>query len=213
MSVLTEGILMMQSTLVGIIRIDPKTLLENGIRKELLRQLTITLTSAFTQPQRRSLENKLEQIGERVDGIRRSFEYIGDYVNSHGLKIFQEEFSRLLNFATEQECNAWKKVKVLSFQSLYQSKEVPIQLTVLEDPTVVTFLGRLVNEVLALSKARSTVFVDDTSSWYDIKTHNPQLSPDTFKLIERAIDIVGLVGLDRVVSFHCVKELEVRKRK
>ena len=201
---------MMQTTLVGIIRIDPKTLLENGIRKELLRQLTLTMTSAFTVPQKGNLEWKLEQVAQRVDGIRRSFEYIGDYVNTHGLKIFQEEFGRLLNFSTEQECNVWKKVKVLSFQSNYQSKEVPIQLPVIDDPAAITFIGKLVNEVLALTEVKSTVFVDDTSSWYDLRTHHPLVTPDTFKLIERAVDIVGLVGFDKIISFHCVKELEVR---
>lgn len=42
-SVLTEGILAMKSTLVGIIRIDPKQLLEDGIRRELVKHISIAL--------------------------------------------------------------------------------------------------------------------------------------------------------------------------
>jgi len=94
MSVLAEGILLMQKTLVGIIRIDPKLLLENGIRKELVSQVCDVFHSTLTFQGRINggsrdavLKNKLEHISKRVDGIRRSFEYIGDYVNSDGLKV------------------------------------------------------------------------------------------------------------------------------
>jgi WASH complex subunit strumpellin len=94
MSVLAEGILMMQITLVGIIRIDPKRLLENGIRKELVSQVCDLLhTTLMFQGKGNSgsregvLRSKLEHISKRLDGIRRSFEYIGDYVNSNGLKV------------------------------------------------------------------------------------------------------------------------------
>ena len=38
-AVFTEGILLMKTTLVGIIKIDPKQLLEDGIRKELVSQV------------------------------------------------------------------------------------------------------------------------------------------------------------------------------
>ena len=38
-SVFTEGILLMKTTLVGIIKVDPKQLLEDGIRKELVQQV------------------------------------------------------------------------------------------------------------------------------------------------------------------------------
>lgn len=207
MSVLTEGILMMKTTLVGIIRIDPQVLLEQGIRKELLRQLMLTMNTAFGTP-KMSLESKLQQTSQRVDGIRRSFEYIGDYVNSHGLKIFQEELSRLINFATEQESNAWRKVKILPFNSDYQSKEVPLQLPNLEDPSAVTFIGKLVNELLTLTDPKTTIYIADTRTWYDSKSRTALLTPDTFKLLETAIDIVGLVGVDKLLSFHCVKELE-----
>ena len=211
MSVLTEGILMMKTTLVGIIRIDPQVLLEQGIRKELLRQLILTMSTAFSTP-KTSLEWKLQQTSQRIDGIRRSFEYIGDYVNSHGLKIFQEELNRLVNFATEQESNAWRKVKILPFHSEYQSKEVPLQLPNLEDPSAITFLGKLVNELLSLTDAKTTIYLSETRTWYDTKTHVPVLSPDNIKLLEAAIDIVGLVGVDKLLSFHCVKELEVSCR-
>lgn len=52
-----------------------------------------------------------------MDGFRRSFEYIQDYINIYGLKIWQEEVSRIINYNVEQECNSFlrEKVRALNF--------------------------------------------------------------------------------------------------
>lgn len=47
-SVFTEGVLRMNSTLVGIVRIDPKQLLEDGIRKELVHHIALALHTGLT---------------------------------------------------------------------------------------------------------------------------------------------------------------------
>lgn len=47
-SVLTEGITMMKSTLVGVIRIDPIQLLEDGIRKELVKHISTALNNGLS---------------------------------------------------------------------------------------------------------------------------------------------------------------------
>lgn len=55
---------------------------------------------------------RLESLWETMDGFRRSFEYIQDYVNIYGLKIWQEEVSRIINYNVEQECNSFLRTKV-----------------------------------------------------------------------------------------------------
>ena len=47
-SVFTEGVLAMKSTLYGVVKVDPKQLLEDGIRKELVRMITTTLHQGLT---------------------------------------------------------------------------------------------------------------------------------------------------------------------
>ncbi len=42
-SVFTEGILMMKATLMGVVKVDPKQLLEDGVRKELVLQIAQSL--------------------------------------------------------------------------------------------------------------------------------------------------------------------------
>ena len=58
------------------------------------------------------LQQRLKQLGSRMDAFKRSFEYIQDYVDMQGLKIWQEELSRIVNYNIEQECNSFLRVKV-----------------------------------------------------------------------------------------------------
>lgn len=70
---------MMKSTLVGVICLDPKKLLEDGIRKELVLHISKALhqTLAFTvKPKPEELEQRLTALGKIMDGYKRSFEYI-----------------------------------------------------------------------------------------------------------------------------------------
>ena len=55
---------------------------------------------------------KLEALGAIMDGFRRSFEYIQDYVDIYGLKIWQSEMLRIINYNVEQECNSFLRNKV-----------------------------------------------------------------------------------------------------
>ncbi len=114
-SVFTQGILAMDTTLMGIIKLDPKQLLEDGIRKELVRQIASTLHEllVFKVPgQLTDFETRLTALGTKLDGVRQSFEYIQDYINVYGLKIWQEEFSRIINYNVEQESNSFLNKKI-----------------------------------------------------------------------------------------------------
>lgn len=93
-SVFTEGILMMKTTLVGVIELDPKQLLEDGIRKELVKNLSETLHNGLrfnSKSKISELDHKLTALAKQIDGYRRSFEYVQDYLNIYAFKIWQEE--------------------------------------------------------------------------------------------------------------------------
>ena len=67
-SVLTEGVLTMQTTLLGVVKVDPKELLTDGIRRELVLQLTRALQSGLTFKQGKpaELEAALARLGTQV---------------------------------------------------------------------------------------------------------------------------------------------------
>jgi len=97
------------------------------------------------------LVGKLEALGKIMDGHRRSFEYIQDYVNIYGLKIWQEEVSRIISYNVEQECNSFLRNKVQDWQSIHQSKTIPIPKFPPTDSASVNFIGRLARELIRIT--------------------------------------------------------------
>jgi WASH complex subunit strumpellin len=55
---------------------------------------------------------------------------------------------------------------------------------------------------------RQSVYLDQMSTWYDIKTHKPIVNKETIALVVSAIEISGLVGLDRLFSFMIISNLQ-----
>ncbi|XP_071483871.1 WASH complex subunit 5-like [Diadema antillarum] len=209
-SVFTEGILMMKTTLVGIIKIDPKQLLEDGIRKELVAQVASALHSSLIfNPKAKVCElmPKLDALGARMDGFIRSFEYIQDYVDIHGLKIWQEEVSRIINYNMEQECNSFLRTKVHDWQSVYQSTTIPIPKFPPVDSSI-NFMGRLVREILRITDPKTTSYIDAMKTWYDLKTRQEVLDMKVFSKLQQSIGTYGLTGLDRLLCFMIVRELQ-----
>ncbi|KAB1258224.1 WASH complex subunit 5 [Camelus dromedarius] len=213
-SIFTEGILMMKTTLVGIIKVDPKQLLEDGIRKELVKRVAFALHRGLIfNPRAKILGEpselmpKLKELGAAMDGFHRSFEYIQDYVNIYGLKIWQEEVSRIINYNVEQECNNFLRTKIQDWQSMYQSTHIPIPKFTPVDESV-TFIGRLCREILRITDPKMTCHIDQLNTWYDMKTHQEVTSSRLFSEIQTTLGTFGLNGLDRLLCFMIVKELQ-----
>ncbi|CAH1773129.1 unnamed protein product [Owenia fusiformis] len=210
-SVFTEGILMMKTTLVGIIKIDPKQLLEDGIRKELVKQVATALHQGLIfNPKAKTseLSPRLDAMGATMDGFRRSFEYIQDYVNIYGLKIWQEEVSRIINYNVEQECNSFLRTKVADWQSIYQSTAIPIPRYAPTNAESVNWIGRLAREILRITDPKNTSYIDQMRGWYDIRTKQEVCNITLFKKLQRGVGIWGLTGLDRLLCFMIVQELQ-----
>ncbi|KAK6491788.1 WASH complex subunit 5 [Huso huso] len=211
-SIFTEGILMMKTTLVGIIKVDPKQLLEDGIRKELVRRVAFALHKGLifnpkAKLQTSELMPKLKEMAATMDGFYRSFEYIQDYVSIYGLKIWQEEVSRIINYNVEQECNNFLRTKIQDWQSVYQSTHIPIPKYPPVDESA-TFIGRLCREILRITDPKVTCYIDQMNTWYDMKTHQEVTNNRLFSEIQDTLGTFGLNGLDRLLCFMIVKELQ-----
>uniref|UniRef100_A0A669DM69 WASH complex subunit 5 n=1 Tax=Oreochromis niloticus TaxID=8128 RepID=A0A669DM69_ORENI len=213
-SIFTEGILMMKTTLVGIIKVDPKQLLEDGIRKELVKRVAYALHRGLIfNPKLKfviyilELMPKLKEMGATMDGFYRSFEYIQDYVSIYGLKIWQEEVSRIVNYNVEQECNSFLRTKIQDWQSVHQSTHIPIPKFPSVDESA-TFIGRLCREILRITDPKLTCYIDQMNTWYDLKSHQEVTNNRLFSEIQNTLGTFGLNGLDRLLCFMIVKELQ-----
>uniref|UniRef100_A0A8C4I5J9 WASH complex subunit 5 n=1 Tax=Dicentrarchus labrax TaxID=13489 RepID=A0A8C4I5J9_DICLA len=209
-SIFTEGILMMKTTLVGIIKVDPKQLLEDGIRKELVKRVAYALHKGLIFNPKAKLSElmpKLKDMAATMDGFYRSFEYIQDYVSIYGLKIWQEEVSRIINYNVEQECNSFLRAKIQDWQSVHQSTHIPIPKFPSVDESA-TFIGRLCREILRITDPKVTCYIDQMNTWYDLKSHQEVTNNRLFSEIQNTLGTFGLNGLDRLLCFMIVKELQ-----
>ncbi|XP_048363466.1 WASH complex subunit 5 isoform X2 [Sphaerodactylus townsendi] len=149
-SVFTEGILMMKTTLVGIIEVDPKQLLEDGIRKELVKRVALALHRGLT-------------------------------------------FN--------------PKAKIQDWQSMYQSTHIPIPKFAPVDESI-TFIGRLCREILRITDPKTACYIDQLNTWYDMRNHQEVTNSRLFSEIQDTLGTFGLNGLDRLLCFMIVKELQ-----
>ena len=78
--------LAMETTLVGVIQVNPKQLLEDGIRRELVVQIARAMDDilVFNKPKPGELEQRLQFLAQRLDGFRRSFECACGHRAAHG---------------------------------------------------------------------------------------------------------------------------------
>lgn len=71
---------------MGVIEIEPKDMLIDGLRKELGKTLAKILHEGFIFQKKANvinedLEGKLKALRDRITGLKRSIEYIQDFLN------------------------------------------------------------------------------------------------------------------------------------
>jgi WASH complex subunit strumpellin len=104
--------LCLDKVLMGVIEIEPKEILIDGLRKELGRTLANILHEGFIFTKKTNtsshddLESKFRTLRDKITGLKRSIEYIQDFLNVYGEKIWNEELTRIIEFAVEKEATA-----------------------------------------------------------------------------------------------------------
>lgn len=202
-SLFTKGILAMEKTLVGIIEVDPKEILEDGIRRELLKLLSSIFHSILdcTLNSKFNLQKVLSELGKEILAIRRGFIYIQDYINIDGSRIWNEEMHRLINCYTDLEANKFlsKKIKL---ETKYNLQKYPMPKYIMpKEETCATFLGRLVKYIIYITRPKSSKFFSSQYSWYD--SYNKEVfSLKSLYLIKDSMGIEGFQGLYRLIGYH-----------
>ena len=204
-SVFTKGVLSLRSVPLGVLRVDSHRLLEDGIRQELVKKVTLALDNGlvFEPKSKMSLLQKLDNLAAIMDGYRKSFQYIQDYININSLKIWHEEITYIINNAVEEECTGSSWTHGRSWRYFQEDKPVSVP-----DNNSVTFIGRLARELIRITDHRTTVYIEHSLAWYDLKTQVEVLNYKIFSKILEAIGTPGLTGLDKLISFYIVTELD-----
>jgi len=206
-SVLTEGVLAMQETHLGVVKVDPKELLDQGIRTELVKQLVHALQSGlpFKPGKPQELEAALARLATQLHGFRLALEYISDYVKIGGLRLWQEELAQVLNFFVEQERNVFLKRKVHSWQSPFTRAAAAVNLA----PSQAfehSFFGRLVRELVSLTSPRRSIYSEALGGWTD-PSGKELVGGRMLSLLQRALGRCGLRGVSSTLGFMVTHQL------
>ena len=214
-SILTTGVLAMKTTLMGVITVDPKQMLEEGIRKQLVKKIISVLYFSLmpTKKQKGGMNlsnfNKMiDLVGRALEGIQHSFEYMGDYVNLDGLRIWHHEYNRIMCFLVEQESNRFLKKKILGWQSEFQSKTVPIELPKSNQAKCITCLGSLCDSLINLTQSKNGVYCEIIGGWLNPNTGEEVLGTKTINKMCNAIGIEGTSSIDTLLSFILADRLK-----
>ncbi|XP_015187762.1 PREDICTED: WASH complex subunit strumpellin isoform X2 [Polistes dominula] len=204
-SVFTKGVLSLRSVSLGVLRVDSHRLLEDGIRQELVKQVTLALQNGliFDSKSKVTLPQKLKSLASIMDGYRKSFQYIQDYININSLKIWHEEIIYIIDSAIEEEQrgSSWIPGKAWG----YFSNEKHPSLT---ENNCLTFIGRLTRELIRITDPRNTVYIEHALAWCNIMTLSEIIDHRVFTMILDAIGTPALAGMDKLISFYIVIELE-----
>ncbi|CAK1556303.1 unnamed protein product [Leptosia nina] len=189
-STFTTGILDMRSTLVGVIRVDPAELLEEGLLKELDKHVTGKFVE-FLEPPAKKTDNllvRLQKLADSMEGYKRSLEYIQDYINIHGLRIWQKQVSTIINENV--------------------AKEVSIRKGVTMHGPSASFMGSLAKQIVQQTDARSCIYINVCAAWYDVKTNTEVVNNRTFSKLNDAVGVVGFHGLDTLYGYMIKNQLQ-----
>ena len=204
-SVFTRGIFMMEKTLMGVIEVDPKVILEKGIRRELLSLLAKIFHTYidFKATDRIALDKKLNDLIAKINSVRKSFLYIQDYISINGSKMWCEEMHKLINYYVDIEANKFLSRKIKQKNDLNDNmKEMapprfPPLKGSLESPT---FLGRLTRYILNLTNPKNSIFCPANFSWYD-KSNNEIFGIKLLNKIKLAIGVEGFQGFGKLLGY------------
>lgn len=183
----------MEKTLMGVIEVVPRQLLENGLRRELVGRLNGILqrTTKFTGKLRYSnqeLSERLALCTRELSGLKRSFESIQDNMNVCTSKMWLEEYTRVMGFM--EDCTISSSS---TSNSIFQNSMIFIP-----PPGDSTVFGRIIDEMMRITIGSSIFYSPKTCGWYDAKHGQDLLSVQTMRRVQQAIGATGLQCLDRI---------------
>jgi WASH complex subunit strumpellin len=158
----------------------------------------------------------LTQVGEELDSLKRAVEYIQDMINIQGLKIWYDEYNKLVSVYVDAE---WEFIrdevlpdealKWASSENKTEAEEIlGVEVSNLKkDENGLTFCGRLINAVIKLCHPNNTSYIPKTLSFYKAGGNNVRITMNTFMRIRKCIGANGLHGVNKLLGFMTLSEI------
>jgi len=208
-SLFAEGMLSMDKCLMGVIEVDPKEFLVNGLKNEMVKIITKELHNSLIFKKELTIEvfdSIIKSISVRLDNMRAALEYVQDLIGIDALHIWLEQMTRIINFYVNREANA---KEILKTRMNNEGKDKNLIEIPMYEPIdgCSTFLGRLVQGLLNItSPTKNLFYLAGCNSWYDAEG-NLVFGPKTVRNLIKTFGVVGITGLDKIISYNISKEI------
>jgi len=222
-SVFTEGVTRMQVIPIGGTEVNPTALLHIGLKKELVKHISVILhhTLRFQQPMRsgkkgsaimefkKSSADAVSLLTHRLDSLRQALEYVQDYTGLAGSVTFQEELGRIIAFNVEQESNKYKHKRIHHSESVFQCSQAPIPrfAPTEQESLYENFMGRTMSALLKLTEPQKTIYSLDSNGWF-LPDGRDVAGGRIIAMLREAMGTQGLVGIDKLLSYRILNELQ-----
>lgn len=147
---------------------------------------------------------KITALSKKLQSFKVSIEYLQDFVHIYGLKMFYEEFEKLIYSYVDMEKTALENEDA-GYEELNYDEDVPVP--TLKDPEVNTFMGFLLREILNLTNSKRTTFILTSYTFYNIENGSEVFSLKMLNILHQCIGISGLQGLDYLLALKIKKTL------
>jgi WASH complex subunit strumpellin len=194
---------------MGVIEVDPKEFLVNGIKNEMVIAVCSTLHRSLIFKKDLTMDMfdaAIKQVSVRLDNMRTAMEYIQDLIGIDALNIWMEQMTRIIDFNVNREANAKEiqKTRMIKEGKEKNLIEIPVYEPV---DGCLTFLGRLINVLVNItSPAKPLYYIPGSNGWYDPNGVHV-FGPKTIGSLIKAFGVVGVNGLDKLISYNINREI------
>lgn len=145
---------------------------------------------------------KFARLKDNFVGLKRAIEYIEDFLNVQGEKIWREELTRIIQHAVDKEAMRLVSKRIQANIDSNENDYVPDYEPL--DEFDATFMGRLLRQIL--TSMNKGYYLDSTSTWYDANG-NQTWGLRFINFLQETLDTVILQGLDKLIVYNIVNQL------
>ena len=216
LSTLARGINDMEYLYVETVKLEPQRLLEEGLRKELVRRISFAMHSILQFDINFDRNFKSHQIfcdrfqktclklERNLDALQRAMIWVQDFLNVNGIEMYYQELKRIICHSVNIETGVLNHRK--SFE-VNDTTTIPSFPKSSDDQKAFTFMGRIINALLKLvdykycehNRMSNAWCLFDGEALFDMKS---------MRTLRSAVGAQGMKGLVHLLEHHIQLELK-----
>lgn len=213
-ALLMRGIRETDVVLLGVMRVEPRNVLADGLRRELVTRVKKLFAGLVFTPSPRTKQDLVEPVdalAKNANSLRRAFEHVQDYVGANALQLWHTELVRITRYLLHMEQQEFLRPrhgKHFAFKlSAYYDRDCPIEFpdSLQAAPTGgSSFISRTVQVLHGLTdpKVATGGF---RGEWRSLHSGEIVLDSLSMETLYQALGPAGLQAVSQLLGLRTVK--------